>query len=112
MLIYSVGENKTKLELNLIFSFFDENSFKNCIKQIKEKGFDKYLIYYLLFNNNFVSPIFDKNSNQIGKAYRYISIINDYTQYNINLEIRKICLLYLNELRLLRKNNNKNNKLR
>ena len=32
MLIYSVGENKTKLELNLIFSFFDENSFKNCTK--------------------------------------------------------------------------------
>ena len=65
MLIYSVGENKTKLELNLIFSFFDENNFKNCIKQIKEKGFDKYSNYYLLFNNNFVSAIFDKNSNQI-----------------------------------------------
>jgi len=105
MLIYSVGENKTKLELNLIFSFFDENSFKNCIKQIKEKGFDKYLNYYLLFNNNFVSPIFDKNSNQIGKAYRYISIINDYTQYNINFEIRKICLNIIKSVKKWTKKN-------
>ena len=98
------------IELELIFSFFDQNSRDYCINQIKELGYDKYQGFLVFSENNEVSPIFDTNQNQIGNAYKYDPTIKDFTQYNINFNIRKIFLLYLNELRLFIKN--KNNKFR
>ena len=98
------------IELKLIFSFFNQNSRDYCINQIKELGYDKYQEFLLFTENNKVSPIFDTNQNQIGNAYKYDPTIKDFTQYNINFNIRKIFLLYLNELRLFIKN--KNNKFR
>ena len=94
--------------LKLIFYFFNPNSRDYCINQIKELGYDKYQGFLLFDEKNIVSLVFDMNQNQIGNAYKYNQSINDYTKYNINFEIRKIFLLYLNERQLLRKHiNNK-----
>ena len=40
------------------------------------------------------------NENYVGNAYKYNPSINDYSKYNINFEIRKMFLLYLNYIKL------------
>ena len=75
---------------------------------IKEDGFRKFSDY-LLFNNDFVSPIFDINQNIIGTAYKYNPEIKDYTNLNINFDIKKMFVLYSNYQKLKKKLSIQNN---
>ena len=99
--IYYINDRK-ELQLKLLLNFFNQNERDECIKLIKEIGFDKYQAFLLFDENGLVSPIFDINQKQIGNAYKYNSSIRDYTNYNISFEIRKIFLLYLNYQKLIK----------
>ena len=59
---------------------FETNLYKN-IKLLISNGYTQYTNYYLLFNDNYISPIFDQNKNKIGRAYRYDEKMNDYSKY-------------------------------
>ena len=47
----------------LFFGFFDENNFNNNLKLLLEEGYEQYIQFNLLLNNDYTSPIFDKNNN-------------------------------------------------
>ena len=81
------------------------NTFNQGYNQTPGGQYDKYHGYLLFDEEGLVSPIFDQNQNQIGNAYKYVSSINDYTNYNISFEIRKIFMLYLN-YQMLKRNDN------
>ena len=102
VLMYHLNNNN-ELEIKIIFYLFNPNNRDDCIRQIKEIGYDQYQGYLLFDEEGLVSPIFDQNQNQIGNAYKYNSSINDYSKYNISFEIRKIFYLYLNYQILLKK---------
>jgi len=104
--------NRNELILEEIFYFFNSKNRENCIEQIKEEGLSKYQGYLLFNEGDLFSPIFDKNQNYIGNAYKYDPLINDYTKYNINFEIRKMILLYLNYKKLRNPNGSNNNKFK
>ena len=95
--------NKKEFELKLILNFYNKNEKDNCEKLIKEIGYEKYQQFLLFGEGGYVSPIFNIYQNQIGNAYKYDSSIQDYTNYGINFEIRKIFFLYLNYLKLLKR---------
>ena len=99
--------NKYELELELIL-YFDNNNVKLGLEQIKQVGY-KNFFNYLLFDTDLVSPIFDKDYKIIGTAYKYDPKIKDYTNYNINFEIKKVFLLYTNYQMINHKLNLKNN---
>ena len=109
ILIYNIN-NKDELELKYILNFYNENDKEHCVKLIKEIGYEQYKNLILLEESDIVVPIFNRNQNQIGNSYKYDSSIQDYTNYNVNFEIRKIFLLYLNYLKLEKKISMNNNK--
>ena len=93
ILVFKNNNNDNKLELDLILYYnIDVNLGFNSIKN---NGMEKFLSF-LLFDNDLVSPIFDTNQKMIGTAYKYDSKIKNYTELNINFEIRKMFVLYLN----------------
>ena len=83
ILIYKVN-NKNLFGLKMILSFFYKNEKDNCVKFIKEIGYEKYQQFLLLGEDDYASPIFNIYQNQNGNAYKYDSSIQDYTNYNIN----------------------------
>ena len=93
ILVLKSNDINNILELELILYFNRDAKFG--LTQIKENGFEKFLSF-LLFDNDLVSPIFDTNQNQIGTAYKYVPNFKDYTNLNINFDIRKMFLLYSN----------------
>ena len=101
--------SKDELELEIILNFNNTENRDNVINQIKFLGYKKYKEFLLFGSDDKVSPIFDTNQNQIGNAYRYIPEITDYSEYNINFEIRKMFLLYFNYYKLLKKIGQNNN---
>ena len=101
--------SKDELELEIILNFNNTENRDNVINQIKFLGYKKYKDFLLFGSDDKVSPIFDTNQNQIGNAYRYIPEITDYSEYNINFEIRKMFLLYFNYYKLLKKIGQNNN---
>ena len=101
ILMFCMKDEK-EFQLELLLNFFNQNGRYECIKLIKEVGFDKYKEFLLFDENDLVSPIFDKNEKQIGNAYKYNGSIKDYTNYNISFEIRKMFLLYMNYQKLIK----------
>ena len=64
--------------------FFDHKSNTQLnmnINLLITEGFTQYQKYFLMFNDDYLSPIFDKNNNRIGQAYRYDESIKEYTNY-------------------------------
>ena len=102
-----IFEKNEKIYLpKLIFRFHENNYVIQTIKLIKENGFENYKKYYLMFNNDFVSPIFNPNDEEIGYAYLYNSKIQDYSNYIINKKLIAIIKLYFNYAKI-HSNNNK-----
>ena len=105
--VYKYSEEKG-LELDLILFLEKGNNYKDIIKI---NGF-KYIVEYLVFENDYISPIFDSNQKRIGIAFKYDSTVKNYEKMNINyinFEIRKIFLLYANYYNLKKKYSSKNN---
>ena len=102
-----IFEKNEKIYLpKLIFRFHENNYVTQTIKLIKENGFENYKKYYLMFNNDFASPIFNPNDEEIGYAYLYNSQIQDYSNYIINKKLIAIIKLYFNYAKM-HSNNNK-----
>ena len=97
--IYIYKNNKSSLNLELIL-WFDNNERDLVLEEIQKIGLKKYL-EYLLFDNDYTSPLFNKEQKKIGTAYKYSEQISDYSNLNINFNMRKIFLLYLNYYYLL-----------
>ena len=91
--------------LKLIFNFSDKIYLRESIELLKEHGFSKYKQYFLLFNNDYTSPIFDKNNFSIGYAYLYNPKIADYSDYMINNELEALIRLYFNYAKIHSNNN-------
>ena len=95
-----LSKNNYLQELDLIL-YFNRDA-KSELNYIKEEGFSKFSDY-LLFNKDLVSPIFDIDQNIIGTAYKYNPEVKNYTDLNINFDIKKMFLLYLNYQKLKKK---------
>ena len=91
---------KSELILESIFYFFNSTNRDYCVKLIIKEGYNKCQKKFLLNEGDSFSPIFDLNENYVGNAYKYNPSIKDYSQYNINFQIRKMFLLYLNYIKL------------
>jgi len=108
LLIYYMNI-RYELILELILNILKPFNLANFIKQIKAQGYEKFKEYFVFNENEIVSPKFDTNQNLEGNIYKYVPSIIDYTKYNINFEIKKLFLLYLNYKRLMNPSLLKNN---
>ena len=71
------------------------------IQLLLSTGFDDYQKYYLMFNEDYISPIFEQNNNRIGQAFRYEESINDYSKYIYREENMKLLMqIYFSNYKL------------
>ena len=90
----------------MLLDFKDKSLLNESIKLLKQYKFDKYKQYFLMFNNDYVSPIFNMNNKEIGIAYLYNQQTPDYSIYFINEKLKAFVKLYFNYLYLHSTNNN------
>ena len=76
IITYEMKDNKYIPKL--IFYFYDKGYLNETINLIKENHLENYKKYYMLFNEDYASPIFNKNNNEIGYAFLYHPNIQDY----------------------------------
>ena len=112
-------ENIFKLEY--IFEYKDKHSLYTELKEIIN-DYNLYNKNRILFNpkyeNDYISPIFDETHNEIiGYCYKYKDNIinNNYLEYQLNPELKKMIYLYINyktiNKRIKKYQFNKNNQL-
>ena len=89
----------------LFYYFFSESILKNNLNLLQIESYDQYINFYLLFNNDYVSPIFDKNNNNIGYAFKYGASIKDFSNYLINEQLKAMIKLYFSHAQLKNKLN-------
>ena len=92
--------NKNIFIPELFFYFFNESTFKKNLNIIQNDGYEQYIQYNLLFNNDYASIIFDKNNNSIGHAFKYDPSIKDYSIYQINEQLKALIKLYFSHIHL------------
>ena len=102
--LYKINDNK--YILYMVLDFKDSISLNESIKLLKENKFEKYNKYFLMFNNDYVSPIFNMNNKEIGTAILYHPQILDYSKYFISEKLKAFVKLYFNYLYLHSTNNN------
>ena len=105
-------DNNYVFKPKMFFKHNDPAQLTTNINLLLSNGFTQYQKYYLMFNEDKISPIFDMNNNKIGQAFRYIDSMKDYSKYILEEESIKcmIKLYYLNH-RLKIKFNKKYNQL-
>ena len=110
--IIEIGQlNNNILEPVMFFEHNHSNGMTQNIKLLISTGFIEYQKYYLLFNEDYISPIFDKNNNKIGQAYRYEKNIKNYSKYISREEyIKAFMEIYFANYKLKAKLNNKKKK--
>ena len=93
-----VLDNNNIFQLTMLFEHNNKNQLKTNIKLLLSNGYTQYQKYYLLFNDDFISPIFDTNNEKIGQAFRFDGSFNDYSKFIKQEEIIKnmIKLYFLN----------------
>ena len=106
-------DNNYVFKPKMFFKHNDPAQLTTNINLLLSNGFTQYQKYYLMFNEEIISPILDMNNNKIGQAFRYIDSMKDYSKYILEEESIKcmIKLYYLNH-RLKIKFNKKYNQLR
>ena len=104
ILIYNIKE---KTILNLEFVLYFKSSLNSDFKFIKFNDFNNINEYILFGENNDSAPMFSSNENQIGYAFRYNKLINDYVYKDIYLQLKKIFVLYLHYQKLKERKSNK-----
>ena len=100
--------NKNIFIPELFFYFDKESILNNNLNLLQIDGYEQYIQLHLLFNNDFTSPIFDKNNDNIGYAFRYDPSIKDYSIYQINDQLLAMIKLYFSHTQIKSKlNSNK-----
>jgi len=89
----------------LFFYFLTENILKENLNLLQTDGYEKYSQYNLLFNNDATSPIFNKNNNSVGYAFKYYTSIKDYSIYQINEQLKTLIKVYFSFTQLKNKLN-------
>ena len=90
---------------NLFFDYYTNQILNHNKNLLINKGFDKYLDYYLLFKKDLYSPIFDEDNKIIGNAFKYNSSIKDFSSFIINKQLQTNIKLFFNTFELVEKLN-------
>ena len=99
--------NENIFEPTMFFEHGHSHELMQNIELLISTGFLDYQKYYLLFNEDFISPIFDQNNNRIGQAFRYEANVDDYSKFIFNEEYLKSLMgLYFSNYKLKAKFNN------
>jgi ubiquitin C-terminal hydrolase len=81
--LIEIGElnDKNIFQPNIILDIYNKNDYNISINLLLSNGYNQYMKYYLLFSDDYISPIFNKENNIIGQAYRYSKSFNDYSDF-------------------------------
>ena len=101
--IYEMNNNK--YQPKFIFEYYEKRLLFESIELLKENRLEQFKQYYLMFNNDYASPIFDKNNDEIGYAYLYHPNIQDYSNYIINSNLIAFVRLYFYNAKIYLNNN-------
>ena len=97
----------------MLFYHQEQNNLIQNIKLLTSYEFKDYSKYFLLFDEDYISPIFDLNNNRIGQAFRYDEKLDDYSKFiSKENKIKYAIKLYFSNYILLSKFNNKINEVR
>ena len=81
----------------MFLEFYENNDLKESIKLLKEKNdLNDYIQSYMMFNNDYASPIFNIKNEEIGYGYIFNSQIKDYSFNIINDKLVAFIRLYFN----------------
>ena len=98
-----------KLVPKLILNFYTVNNLNESMKLLLEKGFEQYHNFYLMFKNDYASPIFNDNNKEIGYAYVYNPNTQDYSNYLLNKKLISFIKYFFNYIKFnLNQNKQKN----
>ena len=97
--------NNNKYQLKFIFEYYEKRLLSESIELLKENRLEQFKQYYLMFNDDYASPIFDKNNDEIGYAYLYHPNIQDYSNYIINSNLIAFVRLYFYNAKIYLNNN-------
>ena len=89
----------------LIFVFRENKCLLKCVELLKENGFEDFKKYYLMFKDDYASPIFNQDNKEIGFAFLYNPQIQDYSNYLINKKLIAFVKLYFNYAKMHSNNN-------
>ena len=84
----------------LFFDYLSKFILENNLKLMINNGYKQYNDSFLLFSNDYISPIFDINSEIEGYAYKFDISISDYRDYHISNQLKAFIKLYLNPFQL------------
>ena len=90
--------NKNIFVPELFFYFGKKSILNNNLNLLQNEGYEQYFQYNLLFNNDYASPIFDKNNDNIGYAFKYEPSIKDYSIYQINEQLKAMIKIYFSKV--------------
>ena len=78
----------------LFFDYLTDEYYKNNLSLLYNSGYNQYCNFYLMFNSDYTSPIWNKSYNIIGNAFKYEPTINNYSIFQINNQLIKMIKLY------------------
>jgi len=94
--IGSISNEKNIFTPKYLFSYSNQSYLNYGGSELLRLGYREYINYYLLFNNDNYTPIFDANGNIIGDAILYNHQIKDYSKFQINDQLKSMIKLYFN----------------
>ena len=97
--------NNKKYIQKFAFIFHKNEYLLKCVELLKENGFEDFKKYYLMFKDDYSSPIFNQDNKEIGYAYLYNPQIQDYSNYLINKKLIAFVKLYFNYAKIHSNNN-------
>ena len=101
-------DNNNEFQPIIFFEHPDKNNLITNTKLLTSYEYSEYSKYFLLFDEDYISPIFDLNNNRIGRAYRYNKELKDYSKYTSQEEkVKYMIKLYFSNYLLRTKFNNK-----
>ena len=74
-------DNKNTFQPSMFFELNSSSDLKETINLLTTYEFIDYTKYFLMFNDDYISPIFDQNNVRIGRAYRYNEELKDYSKF-------------------------------
>ena len=102
-------DNKNAFQPSMLFEFNNTSDLNKNINLLTSYEFIDYTKYFLMFNDDYISPIFDQNNVRIGRAYRYNEELKDYSKFiSQEKKIKTMIKLYFSNIILKTKFNKKN----
>ena len=101
-------DNNNEFQPTIFFEHQNKDNLITNTKLLTSNEYSEYYIYFLLFDEDYISPIFDLNNNRIGRTYRYNKELKDYSKYTSQEEkVKYMIKLYFSNYILRTKLNNK-----